>query len=190
MNNVYPKVVFFDFDRTLFKLDVVNYEFHRDKMKLFLFKEFNIVDNLKPILESYKKLLSSNSEAAEFVNNYLTDLELNSSVDIYSYTINLINSYKKSDLVIVSNNCHEVILQNLIKYGLKNKFKLVYGRDNSLDFKPSPWALMNACTKLYGGWDLLESFIFIGDSDIDFKAADNFGKSNNIPYTFINVNNF
>jgi phosphoglycolate phosphatase-like HAD superfamily hydrolase len=145
-----PTLAILDFDGTLFNIQVTNFDSFRNTLAEKILLETGHTTSLKPILKSLADLYSINPEYARKCYIELDLLEVKSECLIIPHTKLLLEKLKLKNIpvIILSNNCEEVIKNALIRNSLDGLIKEIYGRKIGLDGKPDP-TILNTILEKY-----------------------------------------
>lgn len=170
--------ILFDLDGTLFDLHIAwssihkyilnhySRTYHKDLPELHFFSQiFEYVEQFH------------GPDARMFYENYLKTQELIAIKEnnfqptwLTNHGLDYIASHIRFDTFfgIISSNYHETILEILTKYGLKDRFKVIIGRNDVKKVKPNPEGLIRVIDQ----FDLfIDKVIFIGNAEVDEEAA-------------------
>lgn len=176
--NPHKTHLIFDFDDTIFRL-LLPWE----KCLIFAEKELRKLD--KELLEKYYKgEINLNDLQNEYIsrfgrlahelfykNNLKFETEFLTGVLVNEELKKFLSKSKKHTVFIWSSNTYEVIEKVLIDHGLLEKFKKIMTRSNLKFLKPHT----EAFEEIYDSKTPKDSYLFIGDSSSDEKAAKNSG---------------
>lgn len=175
-NSVY-KHILLDFDGT-----IVNLEVDWKKLKNVLFETYHLKHGIKDsrlmkIIPRLFENASDRTETLKLIEQFEQPNNLPTYKLIKSNLLNIIGNF-----YIISNNLSSTISKVLKDLELTDRCMGISGIDNVIMPKPDKTAFDNT-------FDLvkdknLKNYVYIGDSDIDFKFANNLG------IDFININSF
>jgi len=179
-------IAFIDFDGTLGKIMINNYEIHKKKWINVLKECYGVKTNLSPIFLKLHLLYEKFPEAAMYVYKELDILEMEAEVRIYGYSFDLVKLLKSQNIpcVVVSNNCRAVIKKSLEKSGLLQFIDYIQSRELGIKPKPAPDMLRKAAKIVCGRSDV-DYFLMIGDNINDLEAAFNYSVLSQSSFTFI-----
>lgn len=179
-------IAFVDFDKTIYDLQIPDYEEHRGLLARTVKEKFDVDTKLYPILEDTIKISEKNNAIKKYVFDYIDDIETKASGYFYDYAENFIKALaSEMPVVIVSNNSSVVIAERLEKHGLSQYVKYIYGRDSGDFFKPMREVLEYCCKQMNLSPGEANNFVYAGDSWRDYSCASNFASKNSLNYTFI-----
>lgn len=179
-------VAFIDFDKTLYDLQIPDYEQHRQALAKQLRGEFGIETNLYPILEETARVSENKPVVRSFIHKYIDDVEHNSGGYFYDYAASLLKRIAETTpVIVVSNNSSEVIKERLAAAELLSCVSYVYGRDTAEFFKPKKEVLQYCCTAMDLDPSQLQNFMFAGDSWRDYACASGFAAHYGLSYSFM-----
>lgn len=186
-----PPIILFDWDKTLADnwlliIDSLNHTFEHYRMPQWTVEEANQRISLSA-REMFPSLFHERTEEALsvfysfFEKNHLKYIkEIPPAKDLISYLCE--QGYL---LGVVSNKKKDLLSREIKHLNLTNFFSVVIGAGDATQDKPSPEPIKLAINeinkkhnKTYGCIDIL----YVGDSDVDIKTAENIG----CPIFFIN----
>ena len=170
--------VLFDLDGTLFDLHIP-WKSHRK----YIYEHYTRTYHQElPDLRTFHEIFEyigkfHGSEARLYYENYLKTQELIAIKErrftplwLVNQGLDLISSYIRYDTFfgIISSNFHETVLELVSLYGLKDRFKVILGRNDVQKVKPHPEGIIRTI-------DLYDLFVdrvlFIGNTSADEEAA-------------------
>jgi phosphoglycolate phosphatase-like HAD superfamily hydrolase len=171
MSNFRDRIaIVLDFDETIAKIHIDDYDFHRFSWENYLSNNLGFDFNLRPILPNLADLFSLNSFLANQIYDALDKLECDSKVAILPHTFSLFNELNKLGfpIYIISNNCEQVISAFLKNFKLENYVSKVQGRIRGVNGKPNISLFENLFIEL----EFVPEFIFsLGDRVTDEQAV-------------------
>jgi phosphoglycolate phosphatase-like HAD superfamily hydrolase len=177
------KVAILDFDGSLARIAIHDFETHRRNWELLLKNEPLQNQVLSPILKQLANLNRYNPDLAKFIYDKLDELECESEVFFLPGAYDLI--YRLSDLdipvLILSNNCSQVINNFLIDHEINNLVNFVQGRLRGANGKPE----LHTIRALFESIDIKPSDILsLGDRESDLKTVASYSKEVESNYKF------
>jgi HAD superfamily hydrolase (TIGR01549 family) len=179
-------IAFIDFDKTIYDLQIPDYEEHRGLLAKTIKEKFNVETRLYPILEDTIKISESNSAIKKYVYDYIDDIEMKASGYFYDYAEDFLKDLaEKMPVVIVSNNSSRVIEERLKKQDLNKYVKYIYGRDTGDFYKPMKEVLEYCCAQVDITPAAANNFIYAGDSWRDYQCVAHFAAKHSLNFSFI-----
>jgi phosphoglycolate phosphatase-like HAD superfamily hydrolase len=145
-----PTLAILDFDGTLFNIKITDFNGFRKTLSERIFLDTGHSTNLKPILKCLADLYNLNPNFAKKYYEKLDLLEVESECTIIPHTKSLLQKLKlkKIPVIILSNNCENVIKKALIKNSIGDLINDIYSRKIGLNGKPDP-TILNTILKKY-----------------------------------------
>lgn len=170
------KLVIFDFDGTIVKLDIPWEQLKAESLELGKSYDIEIDRNLH--MMDVSNILSRHPDTKDAIHlafrRYESRCLESKSYDVLPGMPDLIKELKAKgySLAVASANCVPTIEAVLSRLDLRDVFELVYGRESVENNKPAPDQLLQIMEKL--GVDK-EDVLFVGDLKYDELAADSAG---------------
>jgi len=170
------KLVIFDFDSTIVKLDVPWERLRGESLELG--KSYDIEIDSSLHMMDVANILSKHPDTREAVQmafrRYESRCIEGKSYDVLPGMPDLIKELKAAgySLAVASGNCVPTIETILSRLDLIDAFELIYGRESVENNKPAPDQLLRIMEKL--GAEKKDA-IFVGDSIYDELAAKSAG---------------
>lgn len=169
LDNPQFKGVIFDFDGTLFNLDV-DWEKLKKTLEVFTYKNYNLKLTFTPYIESINMLKKQNKKAYDEAIQIVEEHELIGLEKGIANTmlIDYIRNTKHKKLAAYTMNTTNIFDMFIDRHNLHNKFDFIATQQTCIAPKPSAEDLLHIVQKWrYNNTDVL----YIGDSDYDRKSG-------------------
>lgn len=164
------KVVIFDFDGTIVKLNV-DWSELKERLISYFRERYCYVSTFTPLFRELEKIShiigeQAKQEAVRIIEKYEEQASYVPNLKIITLIKVLANSGER--LCIFSSNGRSIIERVLSQLNLRDIFDIIISRDDIKHYKPSPEGLLKILTET--GFSSNET-VMIGNSLTDFEAC-------------------